>query len=483
MTNYRFSDRSFARFFVFAPLPAVVSMLMLAGLVTSVQAQGLKPSSQLRLPVPAARASGPANMPASTTANATASQRQADFIVAVVNSEPITNSEVRTRLLRTEQQLSQQGAPMPPRSELTRQVLERLITDKAQLQLAKESGVRADDNAVEGAVQTVARQNQITVEELRRRLRADGIAFSQFQSDLRNELLVTRLRQREVEPKVNVTELEIDQFLREQDGGAGAASLELNLAQILVAVAEKASAEQVAALQARAQQVAERARAGTDFTALVNEFSAPTARADGGQMGLRTAERYPPLFVEAIRNLRTGDIAGPLRSDAGFHVLKVIEKKQAGLSTAAIPQTRARHILLQVTPQQSEAVAVEKLAAFKRRLQAGQADFAALARENSTDGSAKQGGDLGWTNPGMFVPEFEKTMNGLALTEVSEPLVSRFGVHLIQVTERREARMTPREQRDAARNVLREKKMEEAYLTWVQDVRGRAYVEYRDAPQ
>ena len=479
MTNHRFSDCVFARFFVSAPLSAVLFIWMLAGLVASVQAQGLKSTNKLRMPVPAARASGPAT--SSTTATAT--QRQADFIVAVVNSEPITNSEVRSRLLRAEQQLSQQGAPMPPRSELTRQVLERLITDRAQLQLAKETGVRADDNAVEGAVQTVARQNQITVEELRRRLRADGIAYSQFQSDLRDELLVSRLRQREVEPKVNVTEQEIDQFLREQDGGAGAASLEINLAQVLLAVAENASAEQVAALQARAQQVADRARAGTDFTALVNEFSAPSARADGGQMGLRSAERYPPLFVEAVRNLRTGGIAGPLRSGAGFHVLKVIDKKQAGLSTAAIPQTRARHILLQVTPQQSEAVAVEKLAAFKRRLQAGQADFAALARENSTDGSAKQGGDLGWTNPGMFVPEFEKTMNGLAINEVSEPLVSRFGVHLIQVTERREARMTPREQRDAARNVLREKKTEEAYLTWVQDVRGRAYVEYREAPQ
>ena len=479
MTNYRF--------FVFPQVPAVpvvfaVSMLAaLMGLtapLSSVQAQGLKSSSQLRLPLPAARDSASTSAPA----NATANQRQADFIVAVVNSEPITNSEVRTRLLRAEQQLSQQGAPMPPRSELTRQVLERLITDKAQLQLAKESGVRADDNAVEGAVQTVARQNQITVEELRRRLRADGIAYSQFQSDLRDELLVSRLRQREVEPKVNITEQEIDQFLRDQDGSAGTASLELNLAQVLVAVAENASAEQVAALQAKAQQVAERARAGVEFAALVDEFSA-SARADGGQMGLRSADRYPPLFVEATRNLRTGGIAGPLRSGAGFHVLKVIEKKQAGMSTAAIAQTRARHILLQVTPQQSEAAAVEKLTAFKRRLQTGQADFAALARENSTDGSAKQGGDLGWTNPGQFVPEFEKSMNGLAINEVSEPLVSRFGVHLIQVTERREARMTPREQRDAARGVLREKKMEEAYLIWAQDVRGRAYVEYREAPQ
>jgi peptidyl-prolyl cis-trans isomerase SurA len=473
MINYRFSA---------VPHPsAALALSVLIGLaawtapLATAQAQGLKPSSQLRLPSPPAASSLPAG--------SASIQRQADFIVAVVNSEPITNNEVRLRLLRAEQQLSQQGAPLPPRSELTRQVLERLITDKAQLQLAKETGVRADDNAVEGAVQTVARQNQISVEELRRRLRADGIAYSQFQSDLRDELLVSRLRQREVEPKVNVTEFEIDQFLREQDGKGAAGSLELNLAQVLVAVPENASADQVAASQARAQQVAERARAGTDFATLVNEFSAPSARADGGQMGLRSAERYPPLFVEATNSLRAGGIAGPVRSGAGFHVLKVIEKKQAGMPAATIAQTRARHILLQVTPQQSEAAAVDKLAAFKRRIQAGQADFAALARENSTDGSARQGGDLGWANPGMFVPEFEKTMNSLSVNEVSEPLVSRFGVHLIQVTERREAKLTLREQRDAARNVLREKKMDEAYLTWVQDVRGKAYVEYRDPPQ
>jgi peptidyl-prolyl cis-trans isomerase SurA len=476
MTNYRISVPPYRS--AALAVSILIGLVGLAAPLSAVQAQGLKLSTQLQLPDPATRSSAPAS--------GTSNQRQADFIVAVVNSEPITNSEVRLRLLRAEQQLSQQGAPMPPRSELTRQVLERLITDKAQLQLAKESGVRADDSAVEGAVQTVARQNQITVEELRRRLRADGIAYSQFQSDLRDELLVSRLRQREVEPKVTITEQEIDQFLRDQDGkgGAGAAgALEINLAQVLVVVPESASADQVAALQARAQQVAERARAGTDFATLVNEFSAPSARADGGQMGLRSADRYPPLFVEATGNLRAGGIAGPIRSGAGFHVLKVIEKKQAGMPAATIPQTRARHILLQVTPQQNEAAAVEKLAAFKRRVQAGQADFAALARENSSDGSARQGGDLGWTNPGMFVPEFEKTMNSLAVGEVSAPLVSRFGVHLIQVTERREAQLTAREQRDAARNVLREKKVEEAYLTWVQEVRGKAYVEYREAPQ
>ncbi len=470
MTNIPF----FAGPFQLRPLAAAALVLVLAQPMLGVQAQGLKPSGSLRLAVPAA--------PASTAAG----QRQADFIVVVVNSEPITNNDVRTKLFRTEQQIAQQGAPMPPRNELVREVLERLIVDKVQLQLARETGVRVDDNAVEAAVQTVARQNQISVDELRRRLKADGIAYSQFRANVRDELLVSRLRQREVESRVTVTEQDIDQYLRDQAGSAGASdlsSLALNLAQILVAVPEKASPEQVAALQAKAEQVMARAQAGGDFVALANEFSDSPSRDSGGQMGLREADRYPPLFVEATKSLPTGALAGPVRSGAGFHILKVIEKRQAGMPGLAVTQTHARHILLRTTPQLSEAAAVEKLAGFKKRIQTGQADFAALARESSEDGSAKEGGDLGWANPGLFVPEFEQVMNGLAPNQISDPLVSRFGVHLLQVLERREAQLSSREQREIARNLLREKKQDEAYALWVQEIRGRAYVEFREAPQ
>ncbi|HAL40453.1 MAG TPA: molecular chaperone SurA, partial [Polaromonas sp.] len=217
--------------------------------------------------------------------------------------------------------------------------------------------------------------------------------------------------------------------------------------------------------------------------ALANEFSASPTRSNGGQMGLRTADRYPPLFVEATQSLRAGGLAGPVRSGAGFHILKVVEKRQAGMPDAVITQTHARHILLRLTPQLNEAAAVEKLAGFKKRILAGQADFAALARESSDDASAKEGGDLGWANPGMFVPEFERVMNGLAAHQISDPLVSRFGVHLVQVLERRETQLSPREQREIARNLLREKKQNEAYALWAQEIRGRAYVEFREPPQ
>jgi peptidyl-prolyl cis-trans isomerase SurA len=330
-------------------------------------------------------------------------------------------------------------------------------------------------------VQGVAQQNQMTIDELRKRMVAEGLTFPKFRETLRDELLVNRFKQREVDARVKITDSDIDQFLREQEGSNDMASIDLNLAQILVAVPENATPEQVAAFETKARQAAERARAGTDFAQLVNEFSEPSTRAAGGQMGLRSAERYPTLFLDAVKSLRTGGVAGPIRSGAGFHVLKVVEKRQAGMPGIDITQTRARHILLRVSPQLNQAAALQKLAELRKRVVDGQ-DFAVLAKENSDDGSATSGGDLGWTNPGMFVPEFEQVMNSLAPGQLSQPLVSRFGVHLIQVMERREAKLSTREQRELARSALREKKQEEAYALWAQEVRGRAYVEYRDPP-
>ena len=450
-----------------------IALLVLALPCLLTQAQTLRPSTgPLRLSTPPAAASNPLF----------GRQRSADYIVAIVNSEPVTNNEVKSSLLRTEQQLTQAGTAMPPRDELARLVLERLISDKLQLQEARFSGLRIDESAIDNAVQGVAQQNQLTVDELRKRLLADGLAYDKFRDGLRDELLVNRFRQREVESRVKVTDADVDQFLRDQEGNSDAAAIDINLAQILVAVPENATPEQVTALQAKAQTAADRAKAGTDFAALVNEFSEPSLRASGGQLGLRSAERYPALFLQATEKLRTGGIAGPVRSGAGFHVLKVIEKRQAGMPGVNITQTRARHILLRVSPQQREAAAKEKLTDIKRRVAAGQADFAALARESSDDGSAKDGGDLGWANPGMFVPEFEQAMNSLAPNQMSEPVVSRFGVHLIQVLERRETQLSSRDQRELARSVIRDKKLEDAYAVWAQEIRGRAYVEFREPP-
>jgi peptidyl-prolyl cis-trans isomerase SurA len=410
--------------------------------------------------------------------------RAADYIVAVVNSEPITNNEVRYRMIRFAKQMQQQGQPLPPANEFAQQVLERLISEKAQLQLAQENGVRVEEGTVDLAEQGVARQNQVGLAELRRRMVADGMTVAQFREDLRNQLILTRLRERELESKVKVSDLEIDQFIHEQkQGSRDLAAQELNLAHILVAVPENANVSQVAALQARAQRIQERARAGEDFATLAREFSdAPDAKASGGLVGMRTADRYPPLFVQAVESLPVGGISELVRSGAGFHVIKVVEKKQSGLAGMTVSQTHARHILLRPTPQLTESVAIAKLEDIRKRIEGG-ADFAQLAKEFSQDASGPNGGDLGWSSPGMYVPEFEEAMNSLAPRQVSQPVVSRFGVHLIQVLERRQAKLTEREQREVARNVLREKKLEEAYLQWAQEVRGRAYVEMREPPR
>ena len=402
----------------------------------------------------------------------------ADFIVAVVNSTPITNVELQLRLLRVQQQLSRQGN-VPPRSQLLREVLERLILERAQLQLARELGVTPDDAAVDQAVDNVALQNQVSLEELKRRLSADGVDYARFRADVRDELTLVRLREREVDSRVKVSEQDIDQFFRDRQAQAGAEPERIQLAQILVAVPESATADQVRALQAKAQRALDRVRAGEAFDGVAAEVSDAADRAAGGDLGLRPVDRLPSLFVDAVRDLKDGALAGPLRSGAGFHVLQLVKRSRDAAALTVI-QTRARHILFKSGPKFNEAQATAKLLDFKRLIVAGQADFAALARDNSEDGSAKDGGDLGWASAGMFVPEFEQVMNQLAPGQIADPLVSRFGVHLLQVMARREAPLSEREQRELARNLVREKKIEEAFILWQQEVRGRAYVEFRN---
>jgi peptidyl-prolyl cis-trans isomerase SurA len=450
MMNFRFLPRTLA-----------LALGLLAGLGAQAQGLQLQASQNLALPI-------------------VDGTRQADFVVALVNSEPITNSELQTEVKRALQQLSQQRRPLPDKNELTRQVLERLIGDRIQLQLANQSGIRIDDAAVDLAEQNIARQNQLGVAELRRQLLADGVSASQFRAQLREQLTLTRLRERELEPRVRVTELDIDQYLREAQSNSDPATRQISLAQILVAVPDGASDAQVATLQARAEALLSRVRAGEDFNNLARAASDAPDRSNGGQLGLRTADRYPTLFVDATRALAVGEVSALVRSGAGFHLLKVMERQDANLPPTAVTQTRSRHILLRPSAQLSEAAARDRLLAYRAQIQAGQADFAALARQHSQDGSAAQGGDLGWTSPGMFVPEFEQLMNRLAPGQVGEPLVSRFGVHLIEVLERRRVETSQREQREAVRSLLREKKLDEAYLLWAQDQRSRAYVELRE---
>ena len=444
----------------------IISLAVWTLAVQSLQAQGLR--------VPAA----PAEPTPGTVATA-----QADYIVAVVNSEPVTRGDVREEMSRIALQLSQQGRPIPEAQVFASEVLESLINRKAQLQHAQELGVRAEESSILQAEQNIALQNQLDVAELHRRVVRDGVTVKQFRATLADQITLQRLREREVDSRVRVSDQEVEQYQKDQLSVVDLSTLQLNLAHILVAVPESATDVQVEALRTRAQRALDRAKDREDFATLVREFSEASDVANGGQLGLRPVSRYPELFVQATQRLGVGDVAALVRSAAGFHVLKVIERVVLGAPTAAVTQSRARHILLVPGARLSEAEARAKLVEFKKRVLSKQTDFATLAKEHSQDGSAGKGGDLGWSTPGMFVPEFEDALNRLAPGDISDPVLSRYGLHLIQLDARRKAELTPVQQREAVRAMLREKKIAETYPPWAQDIRARAYVEMREAPQ
>ena len=407
----------------------------------------------------------------------------ADYIVAVVNSDPITNSDVSAAVARITRDAQAQRQSLPPQDELRRRVLERLINERAQLQVAADKGVRIEADAVDATEQAIARQHQITVAQLRERVTQDGMTPARFRRELRDQLILQRLHEREVEARMRITDADIDRYLAEQQGAVNdPAAQEVNLAHLLIAVPEKASADEVARLQKLAENLLSRARAGTDFGALVQEASAAD-RSNGGQMGLRRADRYPPLFVQATAALDVGAVSDVVRSGAGFHLLKVVERRAPTVSVPTVTQSHARHILLRPSAQLTQDAAVARLTDMRTRILAGKARFEDLAKEFSQDGSAAQGGDLGWAPPGMFVPEFEEPMNRLGDGQISMPVVSRFGVHLIQLLERRRVELTQTELREQARAKLREARYDNAFAEWAKEVRGNAFVEMREPPQ
>jgi peptidyl-prolyl cis-trans isomerase SurA len=410
--------------------------------------------------------------------------RPVEYIVAVVNSEPITNNEVQNLKLRLEKQL-QPGAVAPSAQVLTQQALDQLINEKAQAQQARDNGIRIDDTEVDQTELNIARQNQVSKEELYKRIILEGLSVSAFREQLRTQLMISRLRERDVDNRARISDADVEQFIQNQQAGKPVASspVDINLAMILIAVPENSSEQESAELKLKAQQIVQRAKRGESFVTLAQAFSQALDKgANGGEMGLRSAERYPTLFIDSTQNLNKGDVSEPVRSGAGFHILKVLDKKQSEISSTLVLQTRARHILLRTGSELSEIAARNRLVTYKQRVQAG-TDFADLARQFSQDGSASAGGDLGWASPGQFVPEFEEVLARLQPGQISDPLISRFGAHLIQVMERREVPLSLREQREMVRTQLREKKIEELYAAWVEELRGRAYVELRDPPQ
>ncbi|MFO1292040.1 MAG: peptidylprolyl isomerase [Rubrivivax sp.] len=404
---------------------------------------------------------------------------QGDYIAAIVNQELVTAGEIERRLERAHADAARAGARLPADEVLRKQVFDELIDERVIIGNARESGMKVDDGEIDRAVQSVAAQNQLSLEQLRARLRAEGVDYGRFRANLRDQIMIERMREREVYRRIAVSDEEIDQELARARAAAKTGE-ELNLAQILVTVPEGADAATLEARRARAEQALARVRAGEPFAQVARELSEDGNRERGGEIGLRPAARLPDLFVEAVRDLPVGGVSAVLRSGAGFHVLELLERRSGGIT---ITQTRVRHVLLRTSPELTPEVAARRLAEYRRQIESGQRSFEDIARQYSEDGSAAAGGDLGWAAPGMFVPEFEAAMNALAPGGVSEPVVSRFGVHLIQVVERREVALDAKQLREQARNVLRERKFEQAYLDWTKELRARAYVEYREPPQ
>lgn len=407
--------------------------------------------------------------------------RTADYIVAIVNQELVTAGELESRLNQVRENARRANAQLPPAEALRKQVLDALIDERVQITFARDSGQRVDDTELERAVANVAAQNQLTPAQLRERLRREGVDYLRFRNNVRDQLLLERTREREVQSRIRVTDTEIENWLDAQRASAGAAT-EFNIAQVLVTVPEGASPSVVAERRARAEAAQARIRGGEAFDAVAREVSEDTNRTKGGEIGARPAERLPDIFVTAVRPLAAGEVSPTLlRSGAGFHILKLLSRTET--SALSINQTRARHILLRPSAQLSQEAAARRLVDFKRQISSGARSFEQVARDNSEDGSAPQGGDLGWVSPGSFVPEFEEAMNALAINGLSDPVISRFGVHLIQVVERRKVALDAKQQRDQARAALREKKFDDAYAEWVSELRARAYVEMREPPQ
>jgi peptidyl-prolyl cis-trans isomerase SurA len=477
---------------LFTLLPRLALLAIAAACVpVALAAPAKKPAPK---PAPKAVAASPApaaSAPAPIASAAAPVDQSADYIVAVVNSDPITNHEVRARAAQARRNLERQHAPVPSAAQLHKDVLEILITERAELQQARADGIKVDDDALRQAELAIARQNQIaTVDELERRVQSDeGITLQDFRNDVRRQVLISRLRERVADPSAKISEAQVDAFLRkEADVNPGATAPfapQLNIAMILVAVPENASAAEVARLQARADEVARRARAGEDFAALAREYSDANGKGqDGGVMGLRPASGYPDLFARTVAQSQVGDVTGPVRSAAGWHILKLLQRQQASdLPDIAVPQTRVSQILLRTSATQTEAVARERLADFKRRIASGQASFEALAKQYSQDDSASEGGDMGWIVAGQLPPGLAQTIDNLNPGQISDPIVTPRGLALLRVDQRRQHVLTGEQQRQAARNILRERKAQTAFDTWSREVRGRAWVEYRDPPQ
>lgn len=404
-----------------------------------------------------------------------------DRIEVVVNDDVITRGELNKRVASVTKMLRDQKTALPDKDVLERQVLERMIMEMLQAQFAKEVGLRIDDAQLDKTILRIAQQNKFaSVAAFRAKLEQDGTNFKDFREEIRNEMISVRLREREVDSKLVISENDVDNYLTNQARQEGKGE-ELQLAHILIVVPEQASADKIQSYRDRAEQALAKLRSGASFAQVAAGYSDAQDALKGGDLGWRPADRLPPLFADALAKMKPGEVSPILRSPNGFHIIKLIDRRSKD-TPVVITQTHARHILIKTSELVSEDEAKSRLLEIKQRLDKG-ADFAEQARLYSEDGSAPQGGDLGWLSPGETVPEFENAMNALKVGQISGPVQTGFGWHIIQVLERRNADVTEEQKRQRARNAIRSFKSDEAFQDWLRQLRDRAFIEYHDAPK
>lgn len=402
-----------------------------------------------------------------------------DRIIAVVNNDVITEFELQNRVHQVAINLRRQNIELPPMPQLRAQVLDRLITEKAMQQRAREIGIRIDEQMVTASIEQIARNNRMTTDELRDRLREEGVAWSQFRSQIREEITQQRLREREVDSKINIPESEVDTYLAEQAGFTGSDTTEYRVEHILLPYADDATEREA---RRTAEDLLDRAKKGEDFGKLAAAYSKAPDALEGGDLGWRDSTRLPSVFWQAIKNhLKPGYIA-EVETDGALHILKLAEQRngvETKLAGAPVEQTHVRHILMFVSDLMPEDQVIRRLNDIKAKIEKGEGDFATYARLNSADPSATRGGDLGWLQAGDTVPAFEDVMKRLKPGEISDPVRTQYGYHLIQVVERREQKADAKRSRLAAQQALREKKLTEAVATWQRELHDQAYVEIR----
>jgi len=456
----------------------LAAALLCALTANAALAQAAKQPATPAAATPDAKAGSGFLPPASSSANVI------DAIRVVVNDEVITRNEVRGRVAQIVQRLRAQNTQLPPQADIERQVIEAMIVERSQLQMAKEMGVRVADRELDAAIGRIAEGQKMSLQDMRNQMEKEGLTFAAFREEIRNEIMLQRLREHEVDAKIQVSDAEVDTYLAAEKAAASE-KVELDIAQILVGIPANATPEQIAARRARADDVARQLRTGADFAKIAATYSDAPDALKGGAIGWRDPDRLPPLIAEPLRKLSPGQVTPVIKSNTGFHILKLIDKRNLAQepAQAIVQQTRARHILIKATPAMPAAQVKAKLADLRARIQNKSATFEELARQNGQDSTAAKGGDLGWLaqeDMEAMPPEFVSAMAALKPGEVSDVVESSFGFHLIQVLERKSEDQTKEKERLRARQVIRERKLGEAAEDWAREVRDRAYVEYRE---